>query len=251
MRHNIHKLLHEGLCTCSPARLDFARKAFRMLPPIDKPRILDIGCGRGDPTLELARLTDGEVTGLDVDQASLDALSVRAAEQGLSDRVHLVNCPMQEMTFGDGSFDIIWAEASIHIVGFEVGLTAWRRLLVPEGFLVVHEMAWLRSHPPVEIADHWRRIYAGIRTVPEYADCIGLCGFRLIDAFALPDDFWWREYYHPLEQRIHALRESCQGDEGSLRALAQEEEQVVLYKKYPHWYGSAYLVMQRRAGRPR
>ena len=39
--------------------LKYTRKAFRMLPQIDKPRILDIGCGSGIPTLELARLGQG------------------------------------------------------------------------------------------------------------------------------------------------------------------------------------------------
>ena len=40
--------------------LKYTRKAFRMLSQMDKPRILDIGCGSGAPTLELARLSQGE-----------------------------------------------------------------------------------------------------------------------------------------------------------------------------------------------
>jgi len=33
----------------------YTRKAYLMLPELDKPRILDIGCGSGVPTMELAR----------------------------------------------------------------------------------------------------------------------------------------------------------------------------------------------------
>jgi len=36
----------------------YTRKAFHILPKLDKPRILDIGCGSGVPTMELARLSD-------------------------------------------------------------------------------------------------------------------------------------------------------------------------------------------------
>ena len=61
--------------------LKYTRKAFRMLPQMDKPRILDIGCGSGVSTLELARLTDGEITGLDIDQNALDRLK-RKIETG-------------------------------------------------------------------------------------------------------------------------------------------------------------------------
>ena len=32
----------------------FTAKAFQMLPKLDRPRILDVGCGSGVPTLKLA-----------------------------------------------------------------------------------------------------------------------------------------------------------------------------------------------------
>ena len=46
--------------------LKYTKKAFEMLPQINKPRILDIGCGSGVPTLELARLSNGEIIGIDI-----------------------------------------------------------------------------------------------------------------------------------------------------------------------------------------
>jgi len=45
-------LLREGL-------IKYTRKAFHMLPKLDKPCILDVGCGSGIPTMELARLSNG------------------------------------------------------------------------------------------------------------------------------------------------------------------------------------------------
>ncbi len=72
--------------------LKYTRKAFRMLPQIDKPRILDIGCGSGVPTLELARLSQGEIVGIDIDQPALDKLTSKIKEAGLTDRVQGVNC---------------------------------------------------------------------------------------------------------------------------------------------------------------
>jgi len=36
--------------------IKYTRKAFHMLPRLDKPRVLDVGCGSGIPTMELARV---------------------------------------------------------------------------------------------------------------------------------------------------------------------------------------------------
>ncbi|MBU1614423.1 hypothetical protein KJ693_03830 [bacterium] len=58
-------------------------------------------------------------------------------------------------------------QAMTNDIGFERGLKEWRHLIKPNGFLAVHEMAWLRPDPPQEIYDYWKELYPGIRTVPE------------------------------------------------------------------------------------
>ena len=246
---DIYKQIHEGLLYASPERLGFTRKAFRMLPRLDKPRILDVGCGHGGPTLELAKLSKGEVVGLDIDQTSLDELSMRIKKEGLLRRAHLVNCSMLEICFQDKSFNIIWSEGAIQFIGFEKGLEAWKRLIKPKGFLVVHEMAWLRPDPPHEIADHWRQVYPGIRTVPEYIEEIQRHRYDLIGHFSLPEEFWWSDYYGPREERTVELRSKYAEDSLALKMLAKKQGEIELFKKYSKWYGSAFFVMQERNNR--
>jgi len=246
---DIYKQIHEGLLYASPERLGFSRKAFRMLPRLDKPCILDVGCGHGGPTLELAKLSKGEVVGLDIDQTSLDELSMRIKNEGLLNRVHLVNGSMLEICFHDESFDIIWVEGAIQFIGFEKALDDWRRFIKPDGFLVIHEMACLQPDPPHEIADHWRQVYPGIRTVPEYVEEIERHGYDLIGHFSLPEDFWWRNYYGPLQDRIVDLLRKYGKDAEALKVLDKEQVEIELFKKYSKWYGSAFFVMQKRNNR--
>ena len=245
MATDVHRELHTGLSTASQARLSFTRKAFQMLPPLESPQILDVGCGYGDPTLELARLSDGQVLGLDVDQSALAGLSKRAEEEGLAHRIQVVNRSMLDMDFPHERFDLIWAEGSLHVVGFEKALWEWRRFLKPRGFLVVHEMAWLRGDPPAAIRNFWQKVFPGIRTVSEYVEAVPSHGYDLVGHFALPEDFWWREYYAPLQARIRELREKYADDPAAQSALDNEQEGVDLYKKHAKWYGSAYLLMQK------
>ena len=202
----------------------YTRKAFRMLPELDNPQILDIGCGTGVPTLELAKLRNGQIIGLDISQPDLDELHRKIEDADLSDRVKTVKCSLFEMDFPDESFDIIWAEGSIFVIGFERGLKAWRRLLKPKGFLVVHD----------EIGNLQKKL-----------EQISRCGYALLGQFTVSEDTWWREYYEPLEKRIKELRVNVKyrDDRESLKVLDKEQQEVDIFKRDP--FGSVFFVMQK------
>jgi SAM-dependent methyltransferase len=152
---------------------------------------------------------------------------------------------MFDIKFPDGSFDIIWAEGSIYIIGFERGLTEWRRLIKPKGFLVVHEMTWLRPDPPHEIYEYWKELYPEITTVAENMELILKCGYKLLGQFTLPEDAWWVEYYNPLEERIKSLRRKYINDLEALAVLDNEQREIEMFRKYYQWYGSVFFVMQK------
>lgn len=245
MPSDIYAEIREGLLQTGPARLEFTRKAFRMIPRMEKPRILDVGCGEGGPTLELARLSDGEVVALDIHQPSLDRLTGKIARESLSGRVHVIRGSLFAMGFLDESFDIVWSEGSIHIIGFERGLLEWLRLIRPGGVLVVHEVAWPQSEPPRELREFWQERWHDIRTASGYSEAIRASGYALTGQFNVPEDLWGFEYFGPLEGRIRLLREKYAQDREVLAFLDREQREVDLYGKYPQWYVSAFFVLQK------
>ena len=60
--------IHKDLPRQGSGRDEYTQKAFEMIPPIKKPKILDIGCGPGLQTIKLAKLTDGTIIGIDIHQ---------------------------------------------------------------------------------------------------------------------------------------------------------------------------------------
>jgi SAM-dependent methyltransferase len=205
--------------------LKYTRKAFRMLPKLDRPRILDIGCGSGIPTMELGRLSNGEVTGLDIDQGLVDKLVGNVEEAGFSDRVKAINCSLFNMTFPTESFDIIWAEGSISVIGFERGLTEWKPLLKPNGFMVVHD----------EKGD----IEQKLKQISE-------CGYELLNYFELDESTWRNEYFAPLQEIIDEFRASYASDPEVLGALAKDQGEIDMFQKDPEANSSVFFVMQKR-----
>ncbi|MFX1255336.1 MAG: class I SAM-dependent methyltransferase [Promethearchaeota archaeon] len=203
----------------------YTRKAFQMLPKLHKPRILDIGCGSGVPTLELARLSNGQIIGLDVNQSALDNLNTKIEKLRLTDRVKPVKGSMFELKFQDESFDIVWAEGSISVIGFKRGLKEWRRFLKPNGFLVVHDEQKNMTKKLEEISN---------------------CGYKLIGHFKLSEAIWWVDYYEPLEKLINDTRIKCANEPNGLLEFANEEREINMIKKNPALFRSVFFVMQKR-----
>ena len=195
--------------------------------------------------MELARLSGGNVIGLDTHQPYLDELQKKIEKKGLSDRMKAQKGSMFKMDFPGGYFDIIWAEGAIYIIGFERGLKEWRRFIKPRGFLVVHEMCWLQPSPPKEIQDYWMAVYPGIMTIPNNLELIPERGYRVIGHFPLPDDAWWVEYYSPLEKRLNKLREKYRDDHKAMTVIEEEQREIDLYWKYHAWYGSVFFALQK------
>jgi len=195
-----------------------------MLPKLDKPRILDIGCGSGVPTMELARLGQGDVIGIDIDQLALDKLNRKIAKAGFANRVQAVNCSILDMVFPDESFDIIWSEGSIFIIGFERGIREWKRFLKPNGFMVIHDER---------------------ENVEEKLEQISRCGYKLLGYFILSEDTWRAEYFAPLEKLVAKSQTSYTDDPQKLEELNQARRELEMFKNDPERNNSVYFVMQK------
>jgi ubiquinone/menaquinone biosynthesis C-methylase UbiE len=204
--------------------LKHTRKAFRMLPKLDKPRILDVGCGSGVPTMELAKLSNGEIIGLDINQELLDVLDRKIEKAGLLDRVKTLNCSIFDMAFPDESFDIMWSEGSIYVIGFERGLREWKRFLKPDGFMVVHDEKG---------------------NVSEKLEQISNCGYELLNYFILNEDTWWTEYFAPLEKLVGEARTRYTDAPKILEALQRAQREIDMFMKNPELNCSVCFVMKR------
>ena len=204
--------------------LKYTRKAFQLIPELDKPRILDVGCGSGVPTIELAKLSKGEVVGLDIDQSLIDELNRKIERESLSNQVETRRCSLFEMDFPDESFDIIWAEGSISVIGLERGLKEWRRLLKPGGFLVIHAETKNMSNELKKILD---------------------LGYKLLDQFSLPEEAHWTEYYRPMEIRIKELRAKYKNNRGALQMLRKHQNEIDMVKRNPKEFSSAFYILQK------
>jgi SAM-dependent methyltransferase len=239
--------IHAGLPREGPGDDLSTRMAYGMLQSLPRaPRILDIACGPGMQTLELARLSDGVITAVDLHQPFLNALRRRARTAGLDHLITTRQASMEALPFEPSSLDLIWCEGAIYIVGFERGLTLWRPLLADGGCIAVTECCWLKPNPPEDLRAFWAG-YPGMADIAAAQAVIARTGLGELGHFVLPDSAWWDHYYGPMEARIAALEHKHAGDASALAELAEARVECDLRRRYPDWYGYVFFVM-RKAG---
>ncbi len=236
--------IHRDLPRQGPGSRASTGRAFSMLADLPPhPRILDIGCGPGMQTLDLAALTTGPILAIDNHQPYLDQLTAEAARRGINHRISAVNADMAALDYPPGSFDLIWAEGSAYVMGFDNALRTWRPLLRKPGYLAATEVTWTTAEPPGELQRFWAREYPDMQDIESNLTAVGRAGYSLLGHFELPASDWWQDYYTPLEERLARLRRTYAGDPNALAVVELNQQEIDIYRRYSDHYGYVFYVM--------
>ncbi|KPC83202.1 MULTISPECIES: bifunctional class I SAM-dependent methyltransferase/N-acetyltransferase [unclassified Streptomyces] len=241
--YNAFFALHHGLPRQSPGSDATTRRLLAMAGPRpDRPRVLDLGCGPGKASLLLAAEAGAEVTAVDLHQPFLDELTEAAEARGLGDRIRTVRADMADLTgpdFADGSYDLVWAEGSAYIVGFDTAVRDWQRLLAPGGSMVITECVWTTGSPSAGARAFWDP-QASLRPVAGNAAAAVEAGCHVIGGLVQPDSDW-DEYYVPLAGRVASADPSAPG---MPEALAATHEELQVRRRHGAEYGYAGYVLR-------
>ncbi|OGU24483.1 MAG: hypothetical protein A2X85_16170 [Geobacteraceae bacterium GWF2_54_21] len=236
--------LFEKLPRQGPGCRDATLRALALLTdlPAD-PVVLDIGCGSGMQTLVLAEQLKTRIVALDNHRPLLDILSQSAEQAGLE--IETRELSMVEMPFAKESFDLLWAEGSIFIIGLLRGLRGFARYLKPGGYLAFTELCWFVDDPPGEVKAFFTAEYPDIKTVGEVRQMATDSGYSLIESFNLPDSAWWDDYYTPMLARLQELKRNNAGIAEAEEVYARLEAEIDMFRRHSSCYGYTFFVLRR------
>jgi SAM-dependent methyltransferase len=249
----LHEFFDASLPRLNPGDGRYTRKVLEMLraarskrggeSPPKELRILDIGCGNGASTLELAEHVDGTILAVDYHQPYLDELMRRAEARGVSGKIRPLTKDMRDMGLEPGSFDLIWSEGALFVMGFREGVAMCRSLVAPGGAVAASELSWLRPDPPAECRNFFADLYPRMADVASNLKTVRDCGYEVVGHFVLPESIWWESFFHPLEARMNSYQEMYAEDPDRLAftdIMRMERDQ---YRKYSDYYGSVFYLM--------
>jgi 27-O-demethylrifamycin SV methyltransferase len=131
-------------------------------------RLLDIGCGNGEPAIRLATAHDIEGVGISIAEGQVERANDRAAAAGLADRLSFRFADAMELPFPDESFDLVWALESLHHM--------------PDRWHVVREAARvLRPGGRIAIGDFMLRAVDGKPADASSVDLVRMGALKLVE----------------------------------------------------------------------
>jgi SAM-dependent methyltransferase len=171
--------------------------------------VLDVGCGPGTITADLATLvTPGRVTALERTGAALDLARAEIARRGLT-TVDFAVGDVHALDYPDGTFDVVHAHQVLqHVADPVAALREMRRVTRPGGIVAVRDSdyAGFTWFPLVPELDEWLDLYQRVargnggepdagRRLLSWARAAGLTGVTASSStwcFATPEDRgWW------------------------------------------------------------
>ncbi|RJP60387.1 MAG: class I SAM-dependent methyltransferase [Ignavibacteriales bacterium] len=229
-----------------PGNFESTKAVYSLLTELpEKPTILDVGCGPGKQTLDLAKISNGKIIAFDNHKPYINKLNEMAAEFNLSSRISGQVGDMNDLQFAENSFDVIWAEGSVYQMGIGKALELWKKFLKPNGYIVFSELCWLRNDRPEEIENYWNSFYGEIKTIDSVIKFLSNTDYKFIGSFVLPDNAWWDDYYTPLTNRINELKKKYANDPKAMQVLENESLEMEMHKKYSAYYGYSFFVVRK------
>ncbi len=202
---------------CRMQLVKYLEQVLTDLPEFNNPKILDIGCGSGVPTLWLAEKYTGTITAIDTDKHLLGFLEHKIQLKKTSSRIETKNVSFFDLVTEPECYDLILAEGFLNVVGFEMGFKRVIEKIKIGGYFIIHD----------EYKDNDQKI-----ALIHKNNC------KIVNSLHLDETIWWRDFYGQLEIEINKMENAH-----LRRFFINEIKEIDQYKKNPSLFKSIYYVV--------
>jgi SAM-dependent methyltransferase len=128
--------------------------------------VLDLGCGEGKHSLQLAERFRFAVVGVDPIARNLEVANERLDGSAARDLVRFELGAAESLPLGDASVDLIWCREALYFFDLPAAFAEWRRVLRAGGRILLYQVFNAERIEPREAAELWGSQF----TVPANVD---------------------------------------------------------------------------------
>jgi len=204
-------------------------------------KILDLGCGNGEVTIQIAKKFGCEITGIDLSGVRIENAKKKLEENPkISHLVKFVKASATKLPFSSESFTHIWSQATIyHVHNKDKALSEIYRVLKKEGIFVFDDLI----KPKLQIAEdskkyvYERLLFDTPFSFNSYKTKLNEIGFEIIESEDISQNLKrsYRELRKVLEEKSKKDIKSKYSKEYEKLILAYKKMEEAIDKKELGW----------------
>lgn len=166
------------------------REVGNRLSPAQGEHILDIGCGTGKSTAQIATTFDVHVTGITISKQQVELAHSQYTRKLQTGQVDFLFADAIDMPFEDASFDGAYAiESIVHMLDKRAALAQIAKVLRPSGRLVITDLVADHPTPESPVLARYATVFdPPLVSVDDLQNLLRQAGFKVINVTDIRDN---------------------------------------------------------------
>jgi SAM-dependent methyltransferase len=181
----------------SPAGKEFSFAAARFSGVNPACKVLDIGCGYGDASCNLASEFRCKVTACDISKENIEVAQKSAVERNVSHLITFVTADILSLDYSEKPFELVLAEGGIlSFISRRKGIELATSWLIPAGWFAFSDLILLSENIPDEIMSIFEYTTYKYETEQSYRNLLEESGLDIHFMSLIPPSGWDNYYAH-------------------------------------------------------
>ena len=190
----------------SPAGKEFTLAAARFSGVNPSSKVLDIGCGYGDASCNLASEFRCKVTACDISNENINYARQAAIDRNVSHLITFVTADFQTLDYSNTPFELILAEGGLlSFISRRKGIEQSSNWLIPGGWFAFSDLVLLTENIPEEILSIFENDRFHYESEQSYRNLLSEIDLDIHFMSLIPPS-GWDNYYAHMARRLEDSR---------------------------------------------
>ncbi len=186
----------------APGGREYTLTAGKLAGLNEKSKILDVACGNGIASINLAKKFGCQAVAVDIEKSFIDEGKALAKEAGVADKIEFIVSDFNKLSFKKSSFDMIIAEGgALSYIGRSSGLKKVYGLLKKNGYIEISDLIMKSKHLSKNLEEAFTSGEMDIENEEYFRSMLKMNHFEIMFCSYIAQQYW-SNYYENIKQNL-------------------------------------------------